>query len=264
MGYYKIGVLGTRAQGYWPSAHTRIAGSILVGASKPTLRQGTTGRYVMELQSKLGIPVDSIFGPKTKASVISFQMGKKLVPDGIVGPLTWAELDKITAPDPAPIVLPDPKPQVQQGTTGAAVIEAQKRLGVTVDGIFGPQTDAAVRSFQTSHGLETDGVIGPKTWAALEGNTPPVSASPGADSVKESPPPPIKTTNPEATQPPPGGPTTGPATEPGLSPATGPVTTPSGAAAALPKDSSSVLPALGIGGAALVGLVLLTKRKKTA
>lgn len=260
MGYYKIGASGVRAQpSYWPSAHTRIAGSILVGAVKPTLKQGTTGRYVMELQSKLGLPVDSIFGPKTKAEVVAFQVVKHLVPDGIVGPLTWAELDKIQAPNPTPVVLPDPKPLLRQGATGAAVIETQKRLGITVDGIFGPQTEAAVKAFQTKQGLQTDGIVGPKTWAALEGNTPPVSATPGADSVKESPPPPVP---PQAAESTPPGKSDDPGTPAGVSPASTGPNTPSGAAAALPKDSSSVLPAIGLGGAALAGLVLITRKKK--
>jgi peptidoglycan hydrolase-like protein with peptidoglycan-binding domain len=38
---------------------------------------------------------------------------------------------------------------------------------VTVDGIFGPQTDAAVRAFQQQKGLAVDGIVGPQTWSAL-------------------------------------------------------------------------------------------------
>jgi len=38
---------------------------------------------------------------------------------------------------------------------------------VTVDGIFGPNTDAAVRAFQQQRNLVVDGIVGPNTWRAL-------------------------------------------------------------------------------------------------
>jgi len=38
---------------------------------------------------------------------------------------------------------------------------------VTVDGIFGPNTESAVRAFQQEKNLSVDGIVGPITWSAL-------------------------------------------------------------------------------------------------
>ena len=58
---------------------------------------------------------------------------------------------------------------LQLGSRGPAVAEAQRALGIPADGVFGPQTLAAVRGFQSSRGLVVDGVVGPVTGAALRG-----------------------------------------------------------------------------------------------
>lgn len=47
------------------------------------------------IQSKLGLPDDGIFGKNTRAAVIAFQTKHNLVPDGVAGPQTLAELNKI-------------------------------------------------------------------------------------------------------------------------------------------------------------------------
>lgn len=50
--------------------------------------------FVKNVQSKLGLPADGIFGKNTKAAVIAFQKKNGLVTDGIVGPQTLAKLNK--------------------------------------------------------------------------------------------------------------------------------------------------------------------------
>ena len=61
---------------------------------------------------------------------------------------------------------------LRKGDTGAAIKLLQRRLNIlgnqlTVDGIWGVQTDSAVRGYQYRAGLTVDGIVGPKTQAAL-------------------------------------------------------------------------------------------------
>ena len=65
-----------------------------------------------------------------------------------------------------------PWPVVAAGSNGHPVKTLQFLLRarghtVTVDGIFGPQTDAAVKAFQASKGLAANGTVGPETWTVL-------------------------------------------------------------------------------------------------
>ena len=61
---------------------------------------------------------------------------------------------------------------LRKGDTGAAIKLLQHRLNLvgsqlTVDGIWGVQTDSAVRNYQYKAGRTVDGIVGPKTQAAL-------------------------------------------------------------------------------------------------
>jgi len=51
--------------------------------------------------------------------------------------------------------------------SGSSVVALQRALGITADGVYGPQTRRAVRAFQRAHGLVVDGIAGPQTLRAL-------------------------------------------------------------------------------------------------
>ena len=53
------------------------------------------------------------------------------------------------------------------GRGGYDVAAVQRKLGITADGVAGPQTRRAIRRFQRRNGLTVDGVVGPQTLAAL-------------------------------------------------------------------------------------------------
>ena len=65
-----------------------------------------------------------------------------------------------------------PFPIVRQGDQAHPVKTVQYLLrehghSVTADGTFGPQTAAAVRDFQRKEGIAVDGIVGPNTWSRL-------------------------------------------------------------------------------------------------
>jgi hypothetical protein len=81
--------------------------------------------------------------------------------------LNQDEIDQINAS-----LLPLP-PTIHQGSTGRAVRQWQRIVGMPVDGDFGPQTKGATVAWQRAHDLKSDGIVGPKTWwAALFGPHP--------------------------------------------------------------------------------------------
>src|SRR5690606_11251567 len=83
---------------------------VLIPASdaqgRPTLRRGAAGPLVGALQEKLAVTGPDFFGPRTEAAVREFQRGHGLVPDRIVGPRTWTELDQVEEAPPGPAAPP--------------------------------------------------------------------------------------------------------------------------------------------------------------
>jgi peptidoglycan hydrolase-like protein with peptidoglycan-binding domain len=65
------------------------------------------------------------------------------------------------------------QPTISPGATGEVVRRLQRALrrtpdlGLTVDGVFGQQTETAVKEFQQGAGLVADGIVGAQTWNAL-------------------------------------------------------------------------------------------------
>ena len=172
--------------------------------SRPTLRMGSQGDAVFELQALLKLlgyytgSVDGQYQKSTADAVAAFQRAAGLDADGIAGPMTWERLlpasastggtatsappssqnaSSVTQPPATPVVNPEPNyvelPVLRIGMRGPAVSQLQERLRTTgffegtVDGIFGPETESSVRSAQRTNNLAPDGIVGPATWTIL-------------------------------------------------------------------------------------------------
>jgi peptidoglycan hydrolase-like protein with peptidoglycan-binding domain len=72
-------------------------------------------------------------------------------------------------------------------SAGSTVVALQQALGISADGIYGPQTRRAVRAYQANHGLLVDGVAGPQTLGSLGlASSGGASASPSSSSSSSS------------------------------------------------------------------------------
>jgi putative chitinase len=63
---------------------------------------------------------------------------------------------------------------LKNGSKGEEVKLLQEKLGLGVDGVFGPGTEAKVKEWQAANGLAADGIVGPGTWGKMFGATVPV------------------------------------------------------------------------------------------
>lgn len=66
------------------------------------------------------------------------------------------------------------RPQIKYGSQGDDVKELQRLLNangysLSVDGVWGDNTEAAVRKYQQQNGLTVDGIVGVNTWGSLYG-----------------------------------------------------------------------------------------------
>lgn len=189
------------------------AGTPSIPPERPYLRVGSRGPHVESLQTLLhladeSLAIDSIFGLETHGAVIQFQLARKLLVDGIVGPQTWGALATLipsssqsfvgasagagttTAPPPLegdPVVgaIGSTHRTLKPGDTGIAVHEAQMRMSahfmrVAADkgqppafapyssGVYDMLTEAMVHAFQKTNGLPSRPEIGPQMWDLLD------------------------------------------------------------------------------------------------
>jgi peptidoglycan hydrolase-like protein with peptidoglycan-binding domain len=111
--------------------------------------------------------VDGVPGPMTRSATIRFQRRAHLTADGVAGPQTRRALGRRGRPLLGTRSLASP-------TVGWDVASVQFllwRRGFSpgaIDGAFGYGTTRAVVAFQRSVGITGDGVVGPQTIRALE------------------------------------------------------------------------------------------------
>jgi len=155
----------------------RTWASLGLGSGVATTASTHARGSVADVQRALGIPADGAFGPQTAAAVKHFQRAHGLTVDGVVGPATAQALG---VPAPSGLLreagrfhrsrahASDSGGRSQDTHSGSSsVADVQRALGISADGVFGPQTADAVKQFQRSHGLTADGVVGPATAGAL-------------------------------------------------------------------------------------------------
>ena len=83
-----------------PAANAAIVGSCSYTSSQPTLRRGSSGVAVQQLQCELNhslyyttVDEDGQFGPLTEDAVRTFQICAHITVDGVAGPETWSYLN---------------------------------------------------------------------------------------------------------------------------------------------------------------------------
>jgi peptidoglycan hydrolase-like protein with peptidoglycan-binding domain len=138
--------------------------------AEPVLKKGSNDPAVHDLQEGLKAlgydpgPIDGIFGAKTESAVKKFQQAREIPVDGVVGRVTWINIDEADQSHPV----------LKAGSTGLPVRRLQSRMSAVgyntggVDGRLGAKTEAAVKKLQQDFNLSVDGIVGPQTWQVVD------------------------------------------------------------------------------------------------
>src|SRR3954470_24712675 len=138
--------------------------------AEPVLKKGSNDPAVRDLQEALKAlgydpgPINGSFGAKTESAVKQFQQAREIAVNGVVGRVTWINIDEADQSHPV----------LEAGATGLPVRRLQSRMSAVgfdtggVDGRFGAKTEAAVKALQQAYNLNVDGVVGPQTWQIVD------------------------------------------------------------------------------------------------
>lgn len=144
-----------------------------------------TEAAVRAFQQREGLPVDGAVGPQTSAALAGHSPSVA-APASLLSATAGGEAGSGSAGDEeknAPsasaasaLTAQTGGTEAEAGTAATAaahksvvdpVVRLQEKLGVPVDGDFGPETERAVRRLQAAHHLQVDGIVGGETWSAL-------------------------------------------------------------------------------------------------
>ena len=200
-GLTRDGIVGRTTWNKLYEVYNDIANRLLSSSLRPgeypgTLRRGSTGTAVRELQFYLylmsayessipAVSIDGTFGAATENAVRAYQKFAGLTVDGIVGRTTWDSLyGKASAlRSSGPVVtlerLPYPGTPLAVGSSGREVLYYNlllQRIAYYFDSVESPplseqyteETAAATRSAQALLNLPETGVADAGTWMAVE------------------------------------------------------------------------------------------------
>lgn len=152
-----------------------------IGAGIGSKGGASLGKKLDEAVSNLGNPGEEVKSAHAQNDWVKYAEGffdglADTAQNAVNGIKNWVNPQQSFTNEPPPAaagVQQAPKQQQSARTYNDLLspedIKAyQTQLGVTADGIIGPETDAAIRKLQEENGIGVDGIIGPDTKAVLQ------------------------------------------------------------------------------------------------